>query len=492
MKTTVRVILTFIFVAVVGGLTLIIYRSYNYLEADQYNAENVIASDALFVVKSKRTKDIINDNELLSLLFPLENEQKIKSLLREIEQFRNQRLMSHSSFYLSVHAENEKEVLLVLETSKEHNKSLVSLKKYFQENYSESTFNYKNQIIEVLKIDNEQFYLWNLQGLLLFTSSEALMRSQINRFAEKEVISSVMDFTLHEKNTNTRISLSVQYHYFLPYLQKIIRQAGGDQNSINLLEPYRWSVFDIEKKNNHILLSGHTQINNNSQYALLFSHPNNAMDFLKIMPGNANRIFSFAAENSQEMNGMKSMFDLSEDVFALMYPERIITFESQQDSNSFQYLVIHSGNIDEAAFHLYNSVGSSFENNHYLLDTFFIGSSMIGHINLSNFLLTKFGLNQQLPYLSYYTLYDDYIIFTDSKESICHYVNNLRSNTLFTKSPTYEAIQSLSSDKANLFYYIDLHSLSNEKGNYLKALQFQTYMQTDSVFLTNIVMEITK
>lgn len=496
MKTTIRVFLVLVFITIAGILSFIIYRSYNYLEADQYVAESVIPPDALFVVKSKKTKDITNDDDLFSLLFSPENGNKIKSLLKEMEQSGNQKLMNHSSFYLSVHSENEKDILLILETSKEHNKSLISFQKYLQEKHSEREFNYKNQTIRLLKINGMSFYMWNLQGLLLFASSESLMRLVSNQFTENKVLSSVMDFSFHAKNRNTHLSIYVQYQYFLPYLQKNIRQAGGDQNIANLLEPYRWSVFDVEMKNKYVLLSGYTQINNKSKYAPLFSHSNNTMDFLRILPINANRIFSFAVEDSKKMNSIKPMFNLSEDVFSLMYSNRIITFEIRQDGNSFPYLILHSENIDEASFHLYNSLESSFKDNHYLLDTFFIGSSMIGHINLSNFLLTKFGINQQLSHLTYYTLDDNYIVFSNSKEGICYYVNNRRNHNTFTKSTIYKSIQALSSDKANMFYYVDLSSLAKEDKshhfNNLKAMQFATYMQSDSIFLSNVILQLSE
>ena len=496
MKTTIRVFLALVFIAIVGILSFIIYRSYNYLEADQYRAENVIPPDALFVIKSKRTNDITNDNDLLSLLLPPENRNKIKSLLKGMEQPGNQKLMNHSSFYLSVHSENEKEILLVFETLKEHNKLLISFQKDIQEKYLKKEFDYKNQTIRLFVINEDQFYMWDLQGLLLFASSESLMRSVINQFTENKILSSTMDFSFHAKNLNTHLSIYIQYQYFLPYLQKNIRQAGGDQNIAILLEPYRWSVFDVEMKNKCILLSGYTQLNNNSQYARLFSHSNNSMNFLKMLPADANRIFSFAAENSGEMNSIKSIFNYSEDVFSLMYSDRVITFEIRQDSNTFTYLVLHSENIDEASFHLYNTLESSFKDNHYLLDTFFIGSSMVGHSSLSNFLLTKFGINQQLPYLTYYTLDDNYIVFSNNREGICHYINDMRSNNIFTKSLTYKSIQPLSFEKANMFYYVDLDSLPKENNslyfNNLKALQFATYMQSDSVFLTNIVFQLCK
>ncbi len=492
MKTTIRIFLVLVFIAIVGILSFIIYRSYNYLEADQYSAGDVIPPDALFVVKSKKTNDITNGNDLLSLFFSPENGHKIKSLLKEIDESEDQKLMNHSSFYLSVHSENEKDILLILETSKEYNKSLISFQKDLQEKYSEKEFNYKNQTIRLFEINGKPFYVWDLQGLLLFASSESLIRLVVNQFTENNVLSSVMDFSFHAKNLNTHLSIFIQYQYFLPYLQKNIQHAGGDQNIANLLDPYRWSVFDVEMKNKLVLLSGYTQIDNKSKYASLFLHSNNTMDFLKVLPINANRIFSFAAENSEEMDSIKSRFSLWEDVFSLMYSNRIMTFEIRQDSSSFPYLALYSENIDEASFHLYNSLESSFKDNHYLLDTFFIGSSMIGHINLSNFLLTKFGINRQLPHLTYYTLDDNYIIFSNSKEGICHYVNTMRSNNIFTKSSTYKSIQALSTDKANMFYYIDFDSLSNDQTNKLKTFQFQTYMQSDSVFLTNVILQFCK
>jgi len=166
-----------------------------------------------------------------------------------------------------------------------------------------------------------------------------------------------------------------------------------------------------------------------------------------------------------------------------MYPTQILTFDMENDTEVFHYLVIRSENIQEASFHLYNSLRSSFEDNHYILDTFHIGSQLVGGINLSNFAFTKLGINSQLPQLKYYTLIDNYLIFTDKKESILAYIKQLRANNTWNKSAEYQASQRYFTHEANMFYYCNFLNKSN-----FHSLRIQSYPQSDSVLMMDILI----
>ncbi|MDR0368005.1 MAG: hypothetical protein LBH82_02540 [Bacteroidales bacterium] len=488
MKKTVRIIGVFVFLSIVGTLSFVLYRSYHYLESDQYFAENVIPADALFILKSKQTQQML-ENRSGSLLFSPKNWDKVHLLAEKINQSDFKSLLNHSSLCLSVHAGNEEELLFVLETSKAENKSLSLFGKYLRGKYAAKTFDYKNHTIDVLDIKGNLFYSWTQQGVFLMASSEGLMRSAVNQFHENKTVSSVVDFSFHAKNKNTNLSLYIQYPYFLPYLRKKIRQADGDVGVIALLEPNLWSVFDVEMKNECILLSGYTTINPQSQYATLYFHANNNTDFQKMLPLTANRIFSFSAENAEQMSRLQAVFRSEEDFFSLMYPTQVITFEATNDTANYTYLMLHSDNVEEASFHLYQSLESSFDSNQYLLDVSYIGSFMVGHIRLSNFVLAKFGINRQLTNPAYYTLHKDYIVFSDNKDAICYYINSMRQHDVYTKSSAYKALKAFSSNKSNLFYRIDFDIFPhNQKAMPVNGLLFQTYPQSDSVCLTNIVI----
>ena len=502
MKASVRIFIIVCLAIVIMLLSVVIYRAYHYLESPQSRAFSAIPDNATILIKSLQTQQMLDFNEKQKTFFPVLFSESsmftIGDLLKELSLSKHKELAKKSSLYLSLHDNDGKEnVFVAIETSKEYNANLFDFFNSLQKKYKNNTFTYKDKTIYRLQLNNNILFANSQNGLLLMSFDENLMRMAINQMRKGVSLQNSVESFPNQRNANAELLICIQHKYFIPYLKNKIRKAGGDAAIAELFSPCQWTVFDIEMKKEDILFSGYTSVDNSMEQSIVLTHFNNAIDFERILPKNANRIFPLRVKNAGDFQKIKPIVQTAEDVFSLMYPKQIILFETQTDTTLFHYLIIKSDNSTEAAFHLFNSLGSSFENGSYLLDTFHVGASMAGHIHLQNFVLTQLGIGSQLPLLNYYTIIDDYIIFTDEKEGILHYLYQIRNNQTLKKSTSYDEIQSYFSDKANLFYYYKFsknETIKNPSLNHyaknIDRIRFQFYAQSDSTFISNIVLRM--
>ena len=498
MKTSFRVFIIVLLVAVVAILSVIIYRAYRYLETPQAKAYSAIPHTATLLIKSITTQYLLDFHNQQKAFFPVLlselSTSQIDVLLKEISS--KEKLAANSSFFLSMHEmDGEEKLFFAIETSKEHNPKLDDFFKALQKQYGKESFDYKDKTINRLHIRSNSIYANFQHGLLLLSFDENLMRMAINQSNEDAYFQDIIERFPNQRNANAKMLLYVQHNYFNPYLKNKIRKAGGDEAVADLLSPCRLSVFDVDVKKGDVVFSGYTSIEKSSQQYVLLNHSDNTIDFEKILPEDANRIFPLTAHEAKDFRKITPIVQVSEDFFSLMYPKQIIFFESKTDTALHHYLIIKSENSSEAAFHLLNSLESSFANGNYLLDTFYVGTSMSGHIRLSNFVLTKLGIGSQFPMLNYYTIIDDYIIFADNKDGILHYLTQMRENKTVKKSSSYKDIQSYFSDRANLFYYYKFPENNTSENPYLKQyaknmdrVRVQLYAQSDSTLISNVIL----
>jgi hypothetical protein len=485
---------------------VILYRTCSFLALPQTTALSAIPKDAVFILKGTKTNYILDLNREYKNFFPIlfspASSDKINYLFDTLfSKKQYSPFLKNSSLYLALFFDKEEELLVAIETSKRYNDALLAFSDSVCLHYGGKSFVYKNNTVYLLQTGTEKLYLHCQNGLLLFTFNEKRMRLAINQLVLKaNNLQSIINSFPNSRNEDAKMYICIQHPRFTPYLNNKIRQAGGDINITDLLKPFQWSILDIETKKQDIRLSGYTTVDTSIASAKLLMHNNNKVDFLSLLPLHANRIFSLKAKQAKDFTDIKPIVYPNEDFFSLMYPNHIITFETENDTMVFNYLLIHSENTSEASFHLFNSLNSYFDMNHYVLDTFYISSYLVGRVCLPNFVLIQLGIDYQLAQLNYYAVIHDYIIFADTKEAITDYVTKIRNNQTFKTVLPYKSLQSYFSNKANLFYYYHCSNKTNEitvqtsGSSYyrtvLQTIQLQIATQSDSMLLSNVVLRM--
>ena len=486
-------ILLFLLIVFVGLISIFLYRTYHYFEKPQNQALNLIPDNAAFIIKGMRSDNFLEfykeNTCFLSSLYSEKQMKRMDYVFNTVLSLQNcKQVVKHSSLYLS---NVNEELVVVIETSRRYNRLLADFMNFLKTDFANKSFVYKNNTIYSLFFDNDYLYLNYQNGLLLMTFNENLMRKAINKLELKsDGIQSAINLIPAQRNENAQMYFYVQYQYFIPYLKNKLRKIGGDIATIDMLKPCQWSVFDLSVKNQNILLSGYTRIDTSIIQSKLLTHKNNKIDFMKMLPYNANRVFSIKANCADDWTKIPSMVWQGEDFLSLMYPTRITTFEMENDGATYNYLLINSENVSEASFHLYNSLNSYFDCNKFFLDTMHVGSMFIGRIEMPNFVFSKLGINGQLSRLKYYTVIDNYIIFTDKKESILTYITCFRQHKSLKMSDRYKSLQDYFSDEANLFYYYDFTGKEQKNYDNFTSMRVQIYAQSDSIVSTNVVIMV--
>jgi hypothetical protein len=486
MKTYKHIVLLIFLVLTLVCLSVLLYKTYHYLATPQLTASMAMPNNAALIVKGKEVKHILDlqkeNKHILPLLFSPAQEKKIKRILDNIlPEDKDEQLIRYASLYLSVHVEGEEELLFVLETPKYYNELLVNFRDTLCHRFGGKSFLYRGNKIDALSMDDQRLYLNYQNGLLLMTFSEILMRRAMNKLILKDdYMQNIIDFFPNKRNENTDIQLYVQYRYFIPYLKNKMPYRDKDMAVIDMMKSFRWSIFDLDIEKKDILLSGYTTLDTLQDRSVLFIHKNNNLDFYKLLPVEANHIFSIRADCAEDFIGIKSEVQSTEDIFSLIYPNQILTFRLENDSTCYNYLLVKSENISEASLYLFNSVRNFFIDNYYRLDTLQIGSLLVGHVDVPNFVYTRLGINNHLPQLEYYTIIDEYIIFTNKEEAMLTYLGELRKNRTLKTAIAYQSLENYFPKEANLFYY----------KNTIQPMRIQFYAQSDTILLSNAVFRM--
>jgi len=319
MRRYLHAVLLSVLAVIIVFLSALLYRACDYFQSPQVQAFSFIPDNASVIIKGKQTKDLLafhKDNARFLSLFSSENQlNRINYLFNNIlslEKYRQ--ITKKASIYLSLHNDADEQWAVALETSQKDNAVIVNFMNLLRVDFEEKTFVYKSQKIYCLSIEHDFLYLNYQNGVLLMTFSENLMRQAINKFEQnKDTLQIAINAIAAQSNENAKIYLYVQYQYFIPYFKNKIRKMGGDMAVLNMLNPCQWSVFELNTKKQNILLSGYTSVNLAENQSKLLTHKNNKLDFTKILPYNANHIFSVKADKSSDWKNIKSIVQPNED-----------------------------------------------------------------------------------------------------------------------------------------------------------------------------------
>jgi len=487
-KHTLKVILISISIAVMTGMSVLFYLFHKQLQTPQIKALDAIPSHTALFFESNKPTDF--------LLFHLESEPLFNLFLNEKQQQNLQQMVSivkdfdieknSNAAYLSVHfLGKEMSLLLGIEVDRQHNADLENVFQQLTDSYRNESFIYKSSEIRKLHINKNILHLNCQNGLLLLSFDESLMRASIDQILLKDsVLQNIVHSFAHKRDANVSTCLYMQYSQCEPIFKKIMEEIGGDARIYRMLSPFSWSALNVKRKNEKFIFSGYAAVDTASNLAKPFMHKDKMPDIEKMLPCNAQDVFCIYTGTYKCFSKIKPYVQTSENLLELMYPNQLITFTINHNDTVSNALLLVSDNVSEAAFHLFNSVESDFAENNYKIDTFYINTAMVGVVNLSNFMITHLAYNQQFPKLRYYTIWDNRIVFTDTKAGMISYIQLLRDGETLQINAEYQTLSSYFSNQSNILYY------SNLQMKKIQNIRFQYDYLSDNLFLLDAIFSI--
>ena len=493
-KQTLKVVLLLIALFAAAGIGVLSYVFHKQVRTLQIKALDAIPNHTALFFETARFEDFLSFNAdaqpLFTVLFDEKQQKNLWQMLWMLKDVKFGFDMEKycNAFYLSVHFQKKNRTLLFgIEVDKRYNKELKEFVKRSATQYAGELFSYKGNEILKLHHNKEILYLNRQNGLLLLSSDESLLRASIDKIVLKDsALHHIVQSFAHKRDADVSLRVYLQHAQCEPVFRKILEETGADVFILPLLSPFSWSALNVARKNETVIFSGYAKMDTTANKARLFTHSDKTTDIEKLLPCNAQNIFYLNAGRYQRFSQIKPCVQTSEDVFGLMYPSQVISFEMNSNDTMSQALLLVSENPLEAAFHLFNSVNSEFSENQYHLDTFYVHTAMIGKINLHNFIVTRLGFNRHFPKLCYYTIWDNCVVFTDTKEGMISYIQSLREGNTLKMSEKYQALSPYFSSQANVLYYNDLSPKT------IQNIRFQYDYFSGDLFLMDAVVTFLK
>ncbi len=491
-KSLIRMIAFTFTLLIVGVIVLFLSKAYHFLQNPDKNILEIITPSTFTIIKCDNlqyVKELNNEKyPYIATIFSPENKTMLASWINCVDSFVDMQsiIKKHPLYIFMAYKDKKLSYLYTWEIGKKNDGTIKNFLKSLQQQYETQVYVYKKWKIIKIIIDAKIIYANYTNGLLLFTTDEQFMYASLNQLLEpSEHASSFLKESMDTWNMNAHIHIVIRQPE-IDYYMSENKMNFVDDCLWNYLSIFQIAALDVSFRNEKIIFSGYLSLDTACHQYEFYRYNNYSIDYQKLLPKNPTAIVGLIGENFSSLSTLYQLKrSVNEDFMLMMKPNTIFSFNLEADTAA-TYILMKSDDIEEAKFHLYNCLNSTFENNIYLLDTFYEAGLMIGGIDIANFFLTRLQIAKEIKRLKAYTVIDNYILFSDTKQHISHYANMLKENEVLSKDTNFTAMNTYFSEGSNFLYYKktnnnQLHLDSIEKKIHSYRLQL-SYRSKNKMF----------
>lgn len=328
-----------------------------------------------------------------------------------------------------------------------------------------------------------------LKGILMVSSKQNLVEASIRQLKSGLSIINDKNFSkiITTAGKNVDANIYINYKNFPSILANFISpNAKKDANALADLADC--SGWDITIKPNAFMLNGFTQANDSATnfLNLFLKQKPQEIELTKVIPAKTATLLFYGISNIKTFQHDYQRY-LCTKKYSSTYKERIdainkkyridiegsmlewidneialvITEPSTMNYKNNSYAVIHSNNIDEAANTLMDLADSISKKDHVKLDTVSYLNHLITHLDLPNILPQLFGWTFDKISNHYFTTVGDYVVFSNTDESLRYFINNFEKNKTLANDKNYQAFSENISNEANIYLYSSIARSTN-------------------------------
>ncbi|MFA7401336.1 MAG: hypothetical protein GX612_09020 [Bacteroidales bacterium] len=489
-------------VVVVLALMVFLIKVYRYVQAPDKKAFDFIGPEVALIVKVdnfKAIKDLeqSEQNFLPFILLP-ENHNQLQSFIRFTEGL---------SFLYDIAEEcplsicfypNEKSASMVfmVEVTKKYDREIQSLFTYLKKRHHAKSLAYKeDKVFQIHTGKNILYYVYT-HGLLLFGFDQKTISMSLNQSKQPD-----KGISKELTDLSTTLSASRPFHLLIhhPVFHRYLTNKNEQLIENHLLQSMafcEWSALDMTFMDQKLIFSGYTILNPLRKESFFYNNNKNTSINLHFFPLSTSRILAWQGDTYSRFSHLKSLNAGSqEDFFSMLKPNSMCFFQTQGDTAS-SFLMLKSDDTEEAAFHLFNCVGTEFVNNAYVYDTFYVNTSMVGGIDIPNFFLPFLPLTSDLKRLKAYTYIEPYFIFSDRNTLIAEFIMALKTEDRLSNDSVFTAFDAYFPNKANFVYYKKLNTSNATSVNFghlqskVKAYRLQINKHKKNIMFFSFVVDL--
>lgn len=490
-KITLQILAVVVTIVILGFFLLKFYR---FFQKEDKTVLSVLDSKATILLKCDNLEAINNlknsEVDYLNIFLSSIQMEQMDSFLYFIQSLPyTDEIIKKCPLYIAANAKyTHNQYMYIWELGKKHDNTIKKITSTLKHKFGVEKLSYKQWDIFKIKLTPQPvFYTYN-NGLVVFSFNEQLIYNSLNQM----LLSENKGFSHFEKLLENQ-DKNTKFHI---YIQADALKQNIESNQILFFDDMIWkyffnyqqSVLHLSFENKHIILSGFAFLDTNKDN-IFYPASLSSCDYYKLLPENTSAVFALLGDDYQKINSLNmNKVSSYEDFLSMMKPTSIFNITLEKDSSS-HLILIRSEDIEEAKFHLFNCLNSSYEDNIYYLDTSYWEGFMVGGIDIPNFFISRLMLGNEIKRFKNYCIMNEYVAFSDSKETLHEYISTLKYNRCIQNNTYFMEIDSYFQEKANVMYYNFLDNTDadspSDLSNRFKFYRLQmNYYKKNKMFFT--------
>lgn len=464
---------------------------------------NAVPQDAPIFIESRDFNNLLDElksnnkiwNELLNIKQISEINKKalvLDSLMDANSDIAE--IVSEKSVIISTHLvgkDNISFLFIVNIFSLSNEEKVLSYMSDLLDNKEKSSRTYDNVEIVSAKLSEDKRLEYTIaNGFLLMSFSPLLIEESIRQLNSGNSL--LTDKNLKEisqtAGKNVLANLYINYRTLPKLISVLLRQKYEKANQS--FSPFaNWGEFDLNIKNDMILLNGFTNaISNPENYLSVFQHIKPASsDIQKVIPSGISAYIALSFDDAEqfysnykahlesvnklelhtnkinEMNKTTGM-EAGYIFLSLLKNNMAILFEdiNRADFNKGNYIVIETQSSDEASRQMLAMIKNYTKSNRKKTSDYLTTIGVenneytIYKMPVKNMPAKLFGSTFAKAYPNYFTFVDDYMVFGSSVKNLTNYLMNIENEKTLSNDKNYVDFAGYTESDYNYYFYINI------------------------------------
>ena len=475
-------------------ICIISYNTYNNAKSISNNPLSVIPNHSALILKVNKPDKVASYFEnkkiwkKLTKIFKSENLNFNLNLLEKT--FKKIKLDKNNSLFITLLKDGVSENGILI-SSELNNNDYLKFQDFFKISQAKK-FEYDNSEIYLIKNDSLNFFATNVNNILCVSSSKRVIEDAIKSSNSNYNFTTNKDFIniYNTVNSSNEINLIYNFNNLLDLSGNLI------SNYKNLIiDMNQWVAADLKLRDDKIIMNGFNLIDYSlANYSdILNNQEAEQINAFKLIPDNVNFLFSLGFDDAKKLlsNNIKLLENKNEIWESEKYKKEM------QSTFNFDYNEFTNQIDNEAGLFICGSKSNEEKRFSYFKTKESIhASSLIQRLIDSD--KSKIYLDKEINYIrdkkltsnlfgtrfnkendNYYTVIDDYFIFSNSTDNLEFIIDNYISGNTLTKNNNFVKFSNNTLSKSNIYIYFNtnhlLNTISNNLNNELNLDSLQNF-----------------
>lgn len=457
------------------------YNSYKQASESTENPLNIIPTNAAVILQCNNANELhqeLNNADIWRHLRNISLIDSINNQTQVISQFYSQNalIFKNNTLFISFHkvGANNSGILFSSNFERQAISSNSDINTLLGSSITQQSYN--NQAIYELKHNGITLFVSFKGDIVFFSENKMLVEDAIRASEAEEKLTLNPSFAKAHKTISSSANINLFYNY-----NSLIEYSNiFNAKALNITDFSGWTATDISLRDQLILVNGFSTINANNNFTDVLSNQSaEEMGIINIIPENTSILFSIGFNNAKQLFDKKNKLlqqqnnfwswdkhrKFIQDSTNVNYNEFITELEGE--AGIFNTSVTHSKEQQYAYFKSKNSITAASLLQGMISKNKVESKYEISTITDPNITGQLFGdvFNSSTPYL---TIIEDYFIFGSTIASLEYLLDNYKSGNTLANSQHFGNYNNYSSDKANLFFYINPGKIATTLNNKLQ------------------------